>query len=80
MPNLKKKINANIEGIKFTSDINLIEKSSDQLIIESPIEPDYMPAFILSDFDKNIKEEEINIIFKHIFVNDIIFKVLIIYN
>ena len=67
---------ANIEGIKFTSDINLIEKSSDQLIIESPMEPDYMPAFILSDFDKNIKEEEINIIFKNIFVNDIIFKVL----
>ena len=67
---------ANLEGIKLIPDLNLIESSSDKLIIEPPIEPDFMPVIASKDFDKNIEEEEINIIAKSFYTSDIMLKIL----
>ena len=54
---------ANIEGIKFNSDLHLIEKSSNELNIIPPIEKDFMPK-VIKIYDENIKEEELDIIFQ----------------
>ena len=54
---------ANVEGIKFKPNLSLIEKSVDELKIEKPKEKDYMIK-IEKEFDKNIKEENIEINFK----------------
>ena len=67
---------SNNEGIKLTPNIKLIERPVDALNIEAPIEKDFMPEVGLKEPDKNIKEEEINIIAKNIFTNDIKLKVL----
>ena len=67
---------SNNEGIKLCPNLKLIESPIDILSIESPIEKDFMPEIGLKEPDKNIKEEEINIIAKNIFTNDIKLKVL----
>ena len=67
---------SNNDGIKFSPNLKLIEAPTDALNIEAPIEKDFMPEVGLKEPDKNIKEEEINIIAKSIFINDIMLKVL----
>ena len=67
---------SNNDGIKFSPNLKLIEAPIDALNIEAPIEKDFMPEVGLKEPDKNIKEEEINIIAKNIFTNDIKLKVL----
>ena len=67
---------SNNEGIKLYPNLKLIESPADILNIETPIEKDFMPEIGLKEPDKNIKEEEINIIAKSIFINDIMLKVL----
>ena len=52
---------ANLDGMKLIPNLNLIEKSSEELNIEPPKEKDFMPK-IEKEFDKNIKEEDIEII------------------
>jgi len=54
---------ANIEGIKFKPDLHLIEKSFNELNIIPPVEKDFMPK-VIKEYDKNIKEEELDIIFQ----------------
>ena len=54
----------------------MIEKSPDKLNIDPPIEEDFMPPIGTKELDKNIKEEEINIINKNIWIkNDIMLKI-----
>ena len=53
---------ANLDGIKFKADLDLIENSLDNIKIEQPVEKDFMPK-IEKIYDDSIKEEEINIIF-----------------
>ena len=65
---------ANLDGIKYKSDLNLIENPPEKLNIEPPVEKDFMPK-IEKEYDKNIKEEDINIIASTIFANDILLKI-----
>ena len=65
-----------LDGIKLSPDLKLIEKSPDKLNIDPPIEEDFMPPIGTKELDKNIKEEEINIIAKNIWIkNDIMLKI-----
>ena len=67
---------SNHDGIKFSPNLNLIETPADELNIEAPIEKDFMPEIGAKEPDQNIKEEEINIIAKNVFTNEINLKVL----
>ena len=67
---------SNNDGIKCSPNLKLIESPADALNIEAPIEKDFMPEVGIKEPDKNIKEEEINIISKNIFINDFMLKVL----
>ena len=65
---------ANIDGIKFKADLNLIENLSEKINIVPPIEKDFMPK-IEKEYDNTIKEEDINIIFIAPFTKDISLKI-----